>query len=106
MTKIYGVDLEEDITPLMVRDAMIECFYRAHCVDAEIDLQEGSANKSYCQQIVEKAFTDSGGDFENPTKNSILAAMSELKKFSENFRDPKIIQKHAQEIMKLVEKLQ
>ena len=28
--KIYNVDLEKEITPLEVRDAMVECFLQAH----------------------------------------------------------------------------
>ena len=28
--KIYGVDLSKKITPVMVRDAIIECFVKAH----------------------------------------------------------------------------
>ena len=28
---IYGVDINKKVTPVMVRDAIIQCFYEAHC---------------------------------------------------------------------------
>ncbi len=28
---IYGVDVTKNVTPVMVRDAIIQCFYEAHC---------------------------------------------------------------------------
>ena len=46
-----------------------------------------------------------GGDFERPTKEKLIAVMEYLAKFSEVFRRPEIIQKHAEEIMILVNKL-
>lgn len=110
MVEIYGVDPDKDpLTPIMVRDAMVECFYKAHCIDSDLleDENDASAdiNRSYCQQIVRKAFADGGGDFDRPTQESIMNAIGELKKFAANFRDPGIIKKHAGEIISLVEKL-
>jgi len=110
MVEIYGVDPEKDpLTPIMVRDAMVECFYKAHCADSDLleDENDASAdiNRSYCQQIVRKAFADGGADFDQPTKDGLVKAIGGLKKFAANFRDPQIIKKHAGEIMSLVEKL-
>ncbi len=105
MAIIYGIDTEKEITPLMVRDAISECFYQFHCADSSLGLGEGEANRGYCGEIVKKAFGESGGDFEKPTKESILEVLSWLKNFAKNFRDPSIIEKHAAEIMKLAEKL-
>ena len=34
--KIFGIEPDEEVTPLMVRDAIVECFYEAHCADAGI----------------------------------------------------------------------
>ncbi len=104
MTKIYGVDLNEKITPLMVRDAISECFSQAHCSDAGVSNQE-SMEKEYCVEIVKKAFVDSGGDFENPTKESIINSLRELAQFAKKFRNQEVVKKHQEEIMKLVEKL-
>jgi len=42
-------------------------------------------------------------DFDHPTKEGILKVLTELQKFSQNFRDPKVIEEHVMEIMKLVE---
>ena len=89
----------------MVRDAISQCFFDAHCVYAGIDEKDSETNKIYCKEIVKKMFSDCGGDFEHPTKESIMGTVKGLVEFSKNFRDPMIIQKHRDEIMKLIEKL-
>ena len=103
--KIYGIDLEEELTPLKVRDAIIQCFFEAHCADSDVVEAGQEASQEYCSTIVRKAFDDTGGDFDNPTKESILKVMGQLAEFAKNFRDPKIIEKHYSQIMSLVEKL-
>lgn len=103
--KIFGIDLNSKITPLMVRDAIVLCFWSAHCKDSGIKDDEKELNRSYCKSIVEKAFSDSGGDFNNPTKESIVACLNELASFAKSFRDPSIIEKHYNNVMKLVAKL-
>ncbi|MCD4705107.1 hypothetical protein K8R66_03445 [bacterium] len=105
MTKVYGIDLDQEITPLMVRDAIVECFQQAHCADAGISLEDEDVNRSYCQKIVKRAFNEAEADFENPTREGIMKVLEKLKKFAKSFRDPSIIKKHYQEIMELVEKL-
>ena len=103
---IYGVDPNSKLTPLEVRDALINCFYQAHCFDSGADIvKDKEVANLYCTDVVRKAFTDSGGDFENQTKESILKAIGWLKEFSLSFRDPKIIERHASEIMELINKL-
>ncbi len=101
MSKVFGIDPNQPVTPLMVRDAILECFFQAHCEDVGLD-QDQTANKDYCQQIVKKAFNKAQADFDNPNKADIIKALSELKDFSQSFRDPEIIAKHAQQIMVLV----
>ena len=109
MAKVYGIDPDGDITPIMIRDAIVECFYQAHCEQADMGKDEydtsAKTNRLYCQHIVRKAFSDSGGDFDKPTKKALLGVIGELKKFAAAFRDPGIIEKHAGEIMELVNKL-
>ena len=105
MTKIYGIDLDSDYNAMAVRNAMIECFYQAHCKDTEIDQGGEELTREYCTNIVKKAFADSEGDFEHPTKANILKAMGELSEFSSNFRDDEEIKKNYVKIGKLVEKL-
>ena len=101
----YGVDLDAKvITPLMVRDGLLQCFYEAHCMNSKEGKTE-EENREDCRKIVERAFKDSGGDFEHPSKDSILEAMQKLMEFSREFRDPTIVQRHATEMLKLVWKI-
>jgi len=105
MSKIYNIDPEAGINVYNVRDAIVECFFQAHCQDAGLsDITDGG-NKEYCKSVVEKGFSDVGGDFENPTKESIEKVLDYLAEFSKNFRDPEIIKEHYKEIMNLVNKL-
>lgn len=102
---VYGIDPDGEVTPLMVRDALAECFYQAHCADSGVNPEDRKLNSDYCKSIVEKAFAETGGDFQKPAKQSIMNAIGWLGEFSTNFRDPKIIQEHAASMMKLVEKM-
>jgi len=102
---IYGIDLSQTVTPLMVRDAIIECFRQAHCADAGIGEDDKETNKMYCREVVEKAFSDTGADFNNPVKEDISKVLQELADFAKKFRDQEMVKKHQQEIMRLVEKL-
>jgi len=102
--KIYGCDLDGKITSQDVVKALNECFYRAHCADASLGGGE-EIDRDYCESMIKKAFTQVGGDYNNPTKDSILKVMEYLQDFAKNFRDPSVIQKHASQIMKLVDKL-
>lgn len=105
MVLVYGVDTEKEPTPEKVRDAIVSCFFEAHCLDAGISEGKSEATRGYCKKVVNKAFTESGGDFNKPTKDSIMKAMGWLGEFSKNFRDPSIIKKNTQQIMVLVQKL-
>jgi hypothetical protein len=102
---IYGVDLDSQVTPLQVRDAIINCFWNAHCKDTGLS-SEDSSTKTYCRSIIEKIYKDHNWDFDNPSKESIIGTLKELVEFSKSFRDPTIIQTHFSEIMELVNKLQ
>ena len=102
---LYGVDLDaEEITPLMVRDGMLECFYEAYCMNSKEQKTE-EEKRAHCREIVERAFEESGGNFEDPTKGSILNAMKKLMEFSRDFEHPVAVQCHASELLKLVGKL-
>ncbi|MBU0732447.1 hypothetical protein KKC88_06245 [Patescibacteria group bacterium] len=103
--KIYGVDPDKELTPLEVRDAIVECFYEAHCADSDVAEAGKEASHEYCHSIVEKAFEDTSHDYNNPDKKAIMDVMQQLAEFSRNFRDPKIIEKHYSQIMGLVKKL-
>lgn len=115
MTIIYGVDTEKPFTVEDVREAIVRCFVQAHSevMDSYINDIDKNASaeeieemkKVNVRQIIKKAFGDSGGDFDNPNKESIIGACGKLKEFAANFRNQEMIQEHYKEIMKLVEKL-
>jgi len=105
MAVLYGVDSEKEVTPLMVRDAMSQCFYEAHCEASGVASDDEELNKSYCKETVRKAFADADADFEHPTRDGIIAAAKKLAEFSKNFRDQSIVQKHFGEMMVLVNAL-
>jgi hypothetical protein len=100
----YGVDTSKPVTPLLVRDAILECFFKAHCEDSGVTSEEAEARK-YCRQIVEKVFSDNGDDFEKPTKQSLINCVEGLVSFSKYFRNPQVIEKHYDEIMELINML-
>ena len=107
MPNVYGIDLDKEVTALMVRDVIVACFYEAHCAETGLSPDKKSpANKEYCRTIIEKSFEDSGGDFDRPNKEAILGVLDNLVEFSKNFRDPSIIAKHYEQIMILVDKLE
>lgn len=91
------------VTSLDVRDAIIDCFYEAHCADTE--LGEGDVSKGYCLNIVKKMFNDCGVDFDSPTKDGINKVVSALAEFSKNFRAQEIIEKHRKEITDLLNRM-
>ena len=105
MTKIFGVDPEGKVTPSDVRNAMLECFYQAHCQDSEIEQGGEELTREYCEQIVKKAFQDTGGDFDKPNKEALLKVMGELSEFSKNFREDEVIRQNYMKINTLVQKL-
>jgi len=115
MSKIYGVDLEKNITPVNVREAIIECFFQAHGEIEKKNLKELQADfgesgmarltRAHTERIIRKSFKETGGNFERPSKKEIIACMDWLAEYSKNFRAPEIIKKHYSQIMKLVDRL-
>jgi hypothetical protein len=101
-TVFYGIDIEKPVTPLMVRDALVECFFEAHCKETGLEGADDKTSKSYCQEAVKKAFTDSNGNFDTPDKASLIKAMEQLAELSKNFRNQETIQRHFSEMMTLV----
>jgi len=115
MAIIYGIDSGKPLTPLEVCKALVECFKQAHreaqkkeMAEVLEDLDPSSAEKltdTQIELIVRNAFRATGGDIDSPIKESIVAAMDHLKIFSSRYRDPKIIKRHYNEMMQLVQKL-
>jgi hypothetical protein len=113
-SEIYGVDLDKKITPVIVRDAIIICFYEAHSKDLDMMRNQLNFNsnsdfedfkKKDVIALIKLKFDEVGGDFNNPSKESLIKVVNQLKDYSKLFRDQSIIEKHAYEIMKLIEKL-
>jgi hypothetical protein len=111
---IYGVDVTKKITPVLVRDAIIRCFYEAHCNVLELaretfghppEKKFEKMKKSHVKEIVQDVFVKIGGDFNKPTKENLLLVLKHLKEFASIYRRPKIIKKHVSEIMILINKL-
>lgn len=110
--KIYGVDPEKEVTPAMVRDAIIECFIKAHSevLEAEYDQSKTKADLEELKEMnvrtmIKEIFKQLKLDFDNPTKEGLVMVINELKKFALRFRDPSIINKRHGEIMTLIDKI-
>lgn len=111
---IYGVDVTKDVTPIMVRDAMIQCFYKAHCNVLELARETfghppenkfEEMKKSHVKELVEDIYHRIGGDFNNPTKENLIMVLEKLKEFASIYRRPNIVKKHVAEILILINKL-
>ena len=105
MAVIYGVDTDKPLTALMVRDALVTCFFEAHCRDTGLELNDNETGKTYCESLIRDAFAKAKADFEHPDKDGLCRVIAQLKDFSVKFRDPSVIERHAREIMLLVDRL-
>jgi len=111
---IYGVNPDDDINPCMVRDAIVECFFEAHTEELkqlfQISDLKSDKNKEMSKKhiilLIKKMFDEVNGDFNNPTKESLIDVVEKCKEFAGFFRDKEIIKKHATEIMTLINKLE
>lgn len=102
-TQIYGVDTSTSVTPVQVRDALLQCFMEAHADCLELDTPNEEVTEQMIRMHVENAFKESGGNFSAPTKESILKAMDHLKSFAANFRNQDVIQAHYQKMLGLID---
>ncbi|MEI6378265.1 MAG: hypothetical protein WCO55_01270 [Candidatus Falkowbacteria bacterium] len=102
---IYGVDIDAPFTASQTREALVDCLCLAHTEDAELGADTSDTARSYCADLVEKAFEETGGDFQAPTKESILKALAYLAEFAKNFRNPEIVKSHVAQVMRIIDKL-
>ncbi|MBU0661173.1 hypothetical protein KKG22_03260 [Patescibacteria group bacterium] len=102
--KVYGIEKTEHMTPSKVRDALVTCFGEAHCTDTGVE-GDKEVSKQYCTELVKNIFQEVGGDFDQPTKESLQKVLDKLEVFAEKFRDQKMVQKHRKEIQELVDTL-
>ena len=109
---IYGVDLLGKITPIQVRDAIVKCFLEAQkelieYMEKTTDLSNESIEDFNVNMVIENAFIDVGGNFDNPTKETLLKVVMKLKVIAEDaFRESEVIEKHSGEIKQLIDKLE
>lgn len=115
MNTIYGINLNEEITPKMVRDAIIECYYQA---DSEVLKElfqqsdfnsredEEKSKREHVEIMIKKFFDDVDGDFNNPTKESLIKVINRCRDFAQLFRDRSIIDSNYQQIFTLIERIQ
>jgi hypothetical protein len=112
---IYGVDPSKKVTPIMVRNAIIRCFQNAHKEVLEdmnknkefnTDQERKNFERIQVDLIVRDMFDEVGDDFENPTKEGITKVLDKLAAFASRYRKPKIIKRHYNEIMRLVNRMQ
>ncbi len=101
---------EEKLTPALVRDELLNCFESANREFSRLLNQPvtDSTLKEQVKHFVQSAFTSCGASFENPTKESILLAISQCRTNAEKMMGPQgadIIRHHYDEMMKLVSKL-
>jgi len=99
--------MQKILSPEEVRNELINCFFKAHCEDASsgLGIADSNITKQYCEDIVRKAFEETQSDFENPTKEGLEKVVGYLAKFSAGFRDKKIIEKHVNKIMGMIDKI-
>ena len=108
--KIYGVDTSKKVTPIMARDAIVECFTKAHQESLDEMIREDIHDKKNIDRlkkmkirfIIEAKFAEVGDDFNQPTKVGVIRVMDALAEYASNFRNDMIIKKHHDEIMKIV----
>jgi hypothetical protein len=110
---IYGVDMSKKITPIMVKDAIIECFRQAHketldMIDKYAEWKSEEERKKFHDLeiglTIENTFRAAGVDFDNPTKESLNKALDELQEFALQFRKTDIVRKHYDEIKSILDK--
>jgi len=111
---IYGVDITKNVTPIMVRDAIIKCFYEAHSDVLELasetfgypsEKKFEKMKKSHIKELIQGVFNKIGGDFNKPTKDDLLKVLERLKGIASIYRNSKVIKKHVSEIMLLINKI-
>ncbi len=98
------------ITPGFVRDELLNCFESANREFSRLLKQPvtDEALKDQVKRFVQSVFSGCGVNFENPTREGILVAISQCRANAEKMMGPQgaeIIRHHYDEMMKLVGRL-
>ena len=108
---VYGVKFDGEITPCMVRDAIITCFYQAHHKVLENMYQvqdfpnadiENEVKLRHVKVLIKNMFREVNGDFESPTKKTLLDVLDRCAEYARIFRDEKTVVDHYNEILELI----
>lgn len=99
-----------DVTPSFVRDEMITCFESANREFLRLLNQpiDNDILKSQVRKFMTTVFANCGSSYWDPTKESILEAITQCKVTAEETmgaEGKEIIRHHYEEIMKLVNRL-
>jgi len=101
---------DAQVTPVFVRDELLKCFESANGEFAAL-LHQPVTDEQLKQQVktfVEGVFSSCGASYVAPTKEGIVAAISECKRNAEQMmgtQGASIIEHHYSEMMKLVNRL-
>jgi len=101
---------DDKVTPVFVRDELLKCFESANGEFARM-MHQPVTDEQLKQQVkgfVEGVFSQCGVSYVDPTKEGIVAAISECKRNAEQMMGPngaQVIEHHYSEMMKLVDRL-
>ena len=108
---IYGVDVDKPVTPQQAKEALVKCLEEAHeetkqlltedKAKAELELLE----KTNARYIIQDTFSRVGGDYDAPTKESLLAVVNYIKDFLCYCRAPEVMERHYNQMRLILERL-
>jgi hypothetical protein len=112
--KLYSVDFSKGVTLKKVKKAILVCFKEAHKEVIQDFLSGDKFNSKeekeemenfYTENLVRGKFEEVGVDFDNPTKKGLIKGIGNLANYARKFRSPKLIHKHYNEILSLINQI-
>ncbi len=105
-----STDPDVKMTPVEVRESIVKCFYEAHRDmilknSSMSDEEKSKFTETSIREIVRGQFIEAGGDFENPTKESLFFAIIGLAEIAKQFRDIDRIVGNFLKILKMIDRL-
>jgi len=101
-------DLDE-MTPVKARDLVIDCFFHAqketfHAIKEKLNKESSDEEiLESVRSIIKMTFDETGGDFENPTKQQLMAVIMNIAEKSKAWGTPEdIINHHKEQIEKII----
>ena len=105
---------KQEITPIMVRDEIIQCFYEAHqdvlnemfnVTDVQTEELSEKTKYKHVKTMIKTLFDRVDEDFDHPNKDSLIKVCDQCAAYASNFRDKELIEKNYSKIMKLIDEL-